>query len=198
MEWELLGPSPATAARHHYSLETMRIGLEWVCQANTSFRAAAKCFLALARVQPPSFWTLRLWVLRLGLYELRRPKERAADWVFIVDATIAVGQHKAVVVLGVRLAQMEQRGFNLGHQDVVVLAIRIVSRCHGAVVQEALVSASQAVGVPQAVAHRPGFRPALWLAGGLCQASGASRPDAGGGGGNQPGDQTPRTEPALG
>jgi hypothetical protein len=151
MEWELLGPSGATAAHHHYSLETMRIGLDWVCQANTSFRAAAKCFLAWAEVQPPSFWTIRLWVLRLGLYELRRPKERAADWVFIVDATIAVGQHKAVVVLGVRLAQMQQRGFNLRHQDVSILEIRIVSRCNGAVVQEALAGASQAVGVPQAV-----------------------------------------------
>ena len=151
MEWELLGPSQATAAHHHYGLETMRIGLEWVCQANTSFRAAAKCFLALPQSQAPSFWTVRLWVLRLGLYELRRPKERAADWVFIVDATIAVGQHKAVAVLGVRLAQMQEQGFNLGHQDVTILEIRIVSRCNGAVVQEALVSASQAAGVPQAV-----------------------------------------------
>jgi hypothetical protein len=151
MEWELLRPSQATAAHHHYDLETMRIGLDWVCQANTSFRAAAKCFLALTTVQPPSFWTIRLWVLRLGLYELRRPKERATDWVFILDATIAVGQHKAVVVLGVRLAQMQQQGFNLCHQDVTILEIRIVSRCNGAVVQEALVGASQAVGVPQAV-----------------------------------------------
>ena len=62
-----------------------------------------------------------------------------------------MGQHKAVVVLGVRLAQMQQRGFNLGHQDVTILEIRIVSRCNGVVVQEALVGASQAVGVPQAV-----------------------------------------------
>ena len=42
-------------------------------------------------------------MLRLGLYELQRAKEQASDWVFIVDATIGVGEHKALVILGVRL-----------------------------------------------------------------------------------------------
>lgn len=161
MEWELLGPAAPgsatagngepSAAGHHYGLRTMEIALDWICLANISFRGAAKCFMALGPGEQPSFWTIRLWVLRVGLYELARAKVHADDWVLIVDATVAVGQHKAVVVLGVPLWQMEQRGFNLGHQDVVSLAIRIVTSCNGAVVQEALAAATQAVGVPSLI-----------------------------------------------
>ena len=148
LDCEVLGPAPACAAGHHYNLPTMRLGLDWVCEANTSLRGACRCFAALAGAEPPSCWTIRLWVLRMGLYELVRPKERAEDWVFIVDATIGVGEHKAVVVLGVRLAQMRRQGFNLGHQDVSPLEIRIVARCPGEVVQAALRTAAQGVGVP--------------------------------------------------
>jgi hypothetical protein len=41
-------------------------------------------------------------VSRLVLHELRRPKGPTEDWVFIVDATIEVGEQKAVAVLGSR------------------------------------------------------------------------------------------------
>jgi hypothetical protein len=149
MPWEVLAPAPAlSAVGHHYGLETMRIALHWICLANISFRAAAKCFTPLAGQEQPSFWSIRLWVLRLGLYELTRPKEHGQDWVFIVDATIALGPHKALIILGVPLSQMQQAGFNLGHQDVVCLAIRITAHCTGQVVLEGLNSASGAVGVP--------------------------------------------------
>jgi len=151
MEWEVLEPAsaaPVRAAGHHYGLETMRIALHWICLSNISFRAAAKCFIPLAGKEPPSFWSIRLWVLRLGLYQLTRPKVRAQDWVFIVDATIALGPHKALIILGVPLSQMQQQGFKLGHQDVVSLEIRITAHCTGQFVLESLNWASEAVGVP--------------------------------------------------
>jgi hypothetical protein len=148
MDWEVLEPAPASAARHHYDLPTMRVGLDWICEANASLRGASRCFGVLTGGESPSCWTLRLWVLRMGLYELVRPKEPADDWVFIVDATIGVGEHKAVVVLGARLAQMQRHGFNLGHQDVSPLDIQIVTHCQGEVVQAALSTAAQAVGAP--------------------------------------------------
>lgn len=152
MEWEVLGPEPATAAGHHYDLPTMRLTLDWVCGANASLRGASRCFGALPGAdEVPSCWTIRSWVLRMGLYELSRPKERAEDWAFMVDATIGLGQDKAVVVLGARLGQMQEQGFNLGHQDVSPLEIAIVSRCNGEAVHAALASAAQAVGEPSMV-----------------------------------------------
>lgn len=169
MEWELLGPAPSAqvAARasaptgehargHHYPLVIMVVALDWVCVANTSFRATAQCFGVLAAVRSPkadspSFWTIRNWVLRLGLYEVRRPKPRAEDWVFIVDSSIAVGLHKALVILGVRLETMQQHGFNLRHQDVSTLELQVLRHCDGPTVRESLEAAAQAVGVPRLI-----------------------------------------------
>ncbi len=165
MIWELLGPaSDPTGTRddrvaegearpvgHHFAVSVMAVALNLVLQASTSLRAAAKCFGIFQQREQPSFWTIRNWVLRLGLYELRRTKCPAADWVFIVDATIAIGQHKALVILGVRLSQMEVRGFNLGHQDVTTLGLCLLTRCDGPAVQAEVAAAARAVGVPRLV-----------------------------------------------
>jgi hypothetical protein len=159
MSWEVLGPADpaggsgvATVATerpgaHHYSVALILFTLHWVCAANTSLRATAKgmCWNGAAG---PSFWTIRAWVLRLGLYELQRPRPRASDWVWIIDSTIAVGAHKALVVLGTRLAQMEAHGFNLGHQDVELLGLEIVQQCNGLAVERILLATARAVGVP--------------------------------------------------
>lgn len=169
MEWELLGAAPSAqglgqapaptgerARGHHYALAIMVLALDWVCVANTSFRATARCFAVLAAVESPgaespSFWTIRDWVLRLGLYEVERSKPRAADWVFIVDSSIAVGLHKALVILGVRLQTMKEHGFNLRHQDVSTLELEVLRRCNGPTVLESLEAAAQAVGVPRLI-----------------------------------------------
>lgn len=149
-------PTGERARGHQYALASMGIALDWVCVANTSFRASAQCFAVLAAAQAPeapspSFWTIREWVLRLGLYEVRRPKPRAADWVFIVDSSIAVGLHKALVIVGVRLEAMQARGFNLRHQDVHTLELRVLRHCDGPAVQAALEAAAQAVGIPRLI-----------------------------------------------
>lgn len=168
-EWEWLGAAPSArgppraaaptgerAGGHHYPLAIMVLALEWVCVANTSFRGTAQCFAVLAGVQSPgadwpSFWTIRNWVLRLGLYEVRRPKPRAEDWVFIVDSSIAVGLHKALVIVGVRLETMRQHGFNLRHQDVSTLELQVLRHCDGPAVQQSLEAAARAVGVPRLI-----------------------------------------------
>ncbi len=160
MQWEVLDPvaepgSPPSATQaltlphaHHYPVSVVRLALNWVCGANTSLRATAKGLLLGGADTAPSFWTIRLWILRLGLYELQRRRPQASDWVLIVDATITVGQHKALVVLGVRLGQMLRRGFNLGHQAVELLGLEILLHCNGPAVERALNAAARAVGVP--------------------------------------------------
>lgn len=167
MHWELLAPSavvveaPAKPAegsieQHRYAAPVISQAINLVLTANTSFRAAARCFPVLEQVCQPSYGAIRLWVLRLGLYELQRPKPQASDWVFIVDATIAVGEHKALVILGVRLDQLQRRGFSLGHQDVVMLGLKVLRRCDGVVVHAQLAAVAQEVGVPRAVVSDAG------------------------------------------
>jgi hypothetical protein len=131
-------------------------GLELILSANTSLRAAARTLVILQSRECPSLWTLRLWALRLGLYELLRSKPKANDWVFIVDATIAIGPHKALVILGARLGAMQRQGFNLGHQDVVILGLCVLTRCDGLRVEKELEAAARAVGVPRLVVSDAG------------------------------------------
>ena len=134
----------------------MSMAINLVLFANLTFRAAARSFGVLEHPEGPSFWTIRTWVLRLGLYELQQSKIRAADWVFLIDATIAVGQHKALVILGVRLSWLRGRDFRLGHQDVVILGLQILTRCDGLAVYGQLEEAAQAVGIPRAVVSDDG------------------------------------------
>ena len=163
MIWEVLPPqqAPANTASscdiqstprgHRYSTTAIHMAVELVFFCNVSLRAAARTFIVMDRQATPTFWTIRNWVLRLGLYELQRAKGQASDWVFIVDATIGVGEHKALVILGVRLGQLKERGFNLGHQDVVTLGLKILTHCDGVTVQAQLQEAADKVGVPRSV-----------------------------------------------
>jgi hypothetical protein len=170
MRWEVLAPPlsrpasesflpavpDARALGHHYGLPVMGRGLELILSANTSFRAAARTLVILESRECPSLWTLRLWALRLGLYELLRSKPKANDWVFIIDATIAIGPHKALVILGARLGAMERQGFNLGHQEVVILGLCVLTHCDGLRVEKELEAAARAVGVPRLVVSDAG------------------------------------------
>jgi len=38
-----------------------------------------------------SYYSARLWLLRLGPYHLNRPKVRADDWMWIMDHTMPLG-----------------------------------------------------------------------------------------------------------
>lgn len=93
-----------------------------------SLRGASK---ALSRItssfmptlKVPKWQTGRLWMLRLGYYELHRPKEKADDWVWIVDHKVQVGAIKCFVILGIRLKNVPPTGQSLAHQDMEVIDI---------------------------------------------------------------------------
>lgn len=42
------------------------------------------------------------WIHKIGYYELTKKKERADDWVIILDQSIQLGQDKVLVVYGIR------------------------------------------------------------------------------------------------
>ena len=94
-------PCPATdypwkswpaAKGHVYPLLLVRLALTWACEAcHTSYRGIALIFASLRGVVAavgPCAETIRLWLLRVGLFLLRRPLPRCLDWVFLVDLTI--------------------------------------------------------------------------------------------------------------
>lgn len=51
----------------------------------------------------PHQTTCLAWLLRIGLFQLQRPKNMADGSVWIVDRTVQIGQEKCIVILGLRL-----------------------------------------------------------------------------------------------
>ena len=141
----------ACAKGHVYPLLLVRLALTWACEAHTSYRGIALIFASLRGVVAavgPCAETIRLWLLRVGLFLLRRPLPRCLDWVFLVDLTIQLGTHKCLVILGVSLSQLRRTGYSPDHHDVHVLSLHVLTRCNGTIVSGHLSTVSKRVGVP--------------------------------------------------
>ena len=73
----------------------------------------------LGRLRPelqraPVANTGQMWLLRLGLFELSRPKEAAEDWVWIVDHTVQIGVQKCLLIAGVRSSAWRDQAASVG------------------------------------------------------------------------------------
>jgi hypothetical protein len=98
-----------------------------------------------------------MWLLQVGLYELKRPKEAADDWVWIVDHTIQLGTVKCLVIVGCRLSAWQVADRPLEHQDLSVFSLEPVEKSDGATVARQLEAASVRTGiVPRAIVSDQG------------------------------------------
>ena len=70
----------------------------------------------------PDRSTGRLWLLRLGLAALLRPKVIADDWAWLIDHSIQIGPCKCLVILGIRLSELPE-GRALDHRDLEPIAL---------------------------------------------------------------------------
>ena len=143
---------------HSHSLGLIQLFLRLVLWAKTGFRGASGTLEIVSSLFPtdesaPSPNGGQMWLLRLGLYELSRPKERADDWVWIIDHTIQVGAVKCFLVVGVRLSAWEakradlDRSAELEHEDLSVWMIEPVEGSNGPTVERQLLELSQQTGV---------------------------------------------------
>jgi hypothetical protein len=148
--------------RHHYALGVILIALECVLDGCQSFYASAWVLQLLSYVgagieEAPSYASIRLWLLRVGLYKLVRPLEPADDWIWIVDHTMQCGDRKCLIILGVRCsvwAQADDR--RLRRQDVETIALEPVGASTGEIVAEQFRQAAQRCGVPRAIVSDDG------------------------------------------
>lgn len=72
----------------------------------------------------PTWATIRMWLMRLGVAALREPVEPADDWVWMADHSNQIGPEKALVVLAVRASRLPPPGETLRHEDVRVLTVQ--------------------------------------------------------------------------
>jgi hypothetical protein len=99
----------------------------------------------------PTWYTGRLWLLRLGYYKLTRPKEQADDWVWIADHTVQIGAEKCLVILGIRLSALPSAGQCLSHRDVEPIALLPVEKSNQDVVYRQLEKNVGKTGVPRLI-----------------------------------------------
>lgn len=139
---------------HQYSFAIIGLFVRLVLSGPTSLRGASHALeLVLSLLFGAGFATPcanagRLWVLRLGLYELTRPKEKADDWAWIMDHTIQIGSTKFLVILGCRLRAWRANRKPLEHHDLTVLALEPVQQSNGEVVCEQLTRMIEVTGIP--------------------------------------------------
>ncbi len=142
---------------HQFSLLPIVLFLDLVLKAATSLRAAGNVLEILRQRLPgldsdtPCANTGRLWLLRVGLYELQRPKPRADDWVWLIDHTIQWGARKCLFVVGVRLDEWNLQRRPLSHQDLQLLALEPVEKSDGETVCRQLSELQQQVGTPREI-----------------------------------------------
>jgi hypothetical protein len=153
-----VGPSSLAAGfadrlpRHHYSAGVVRLFLRGILVAAVSQRGVAAFLALMAPCLPaPVANTGRLWLLRLGLYELTRPKERAGDWVWIMDHTIQLGPWKCLIIVGVRLSEWQPDRGPLEHADLALLNLTPMEHSSGEEVEKQMRAAFQQTGKPREV-----------------------------------------------
>jgi hypothetical protein len=98
-----------------------------------------------------SCYSVRLWLLRLGLYQLKRPKQQADDWMWIVDHTVQMGPRKCLIIVGVRQSAWDAKDRVLRHEDVELIDLQPVTKSNGRVVYRQLKAAVAKTGVPRAI-----------------------------------------------
>jgi hypothetical protein len=98
----------------------------------------------------PDRSTGRLWLLRIGLAALLRPKAIAADWVWMIDHSVQIGQCKCLVILGIRLSEFPADR-PLGHRDMEPIALVPMTHSTKETVAACLEQTVARTGVPRAI-----------------------------------------------
>jgi len=158
---EISQPLAVRPTCHSYSVTAIGLTLQMVLDSAVSFRA---CSLVVELVQEflPQFHaapapnTVESWLLRLGLHELQRPKERADDWILLIDHTLQLGVRKCLLIVGIRQSTWEQLDQPLTHQDLTMLTLEPVVKSDGAQVARQLEAVVKQIGTPMAILNDEG------------------------------------------
>lgn len=137
--------------QHQYRTELIACSLILFTEANLSFRAIANV-LRITRAteggDSPSFHTIRLWILRFGLYQLQRERPRREDWVYVMDHSVSVDSLKCFIILAVPLSKMKADGFNVRHCDMELMDLQLMDYSNAQRVLERLTLTSARNGCP--------------------------------------------------
>jgi hypothetical protein len=105
---------PDKPNRSHYQTSIILSVITAKLQTSVSFRSISKVIMTIvicmkiniSKSSTPSRNTGLLWVKKTGYYCLTKEKEKAEDWILILDESIGIGQEKLLVILGIRKSKI--------------------------------------------------------------------------------------------
>ena len=138
----------------------------WAClvlEAGASLRGVERILLVLnetfgLRLPIPDWTTGRTWIIRLGLWELRRPLPKAdakVRWGWIADHAVQIGNQKVLFVLGVMLQNLPKIGRwePLQMQDMQLVGLIPMSPSNAETVDKALEMLVARTGLPDVIVN---------------------------------------------
>ena len=142
-------------ASHGYPCGVISLFLRFV-QAGIASRGTSRVLALLADAFGAPFgaphWTTgRLWLQRFGLAQLQAPKERAPDWVGMIDHSVPIGTQKVLVILGIRLKDLPPPGQCLTHDHMELIALEPMESSTRQDVADRLERAARSTCVPRAI-----------------------------------------------
>ncbi len=143
--------APTRVANHRHPLEVMQLSLQLYLHGGFGCRGVGWVLRLLAGYLPPGVpasTTVLNWCCRLGLGVLRRVPQRRGDWIFVIDHTVALGELKCFVVLGIAAARLSETGYSPRHGDMTVLAVEVMANSSGVRVAAVLEQVSARTGMP--------------------------------------------------
>jgi hypothetical protein len=146
----------------HWPVWCITLAMRLVTVIKLSLRATPRVLAAVFQAllgctaSMMSWTTVRCWLMRLGLYTLRRPMERATDWAYLIDHTVQIGLMKCFAVVGVRLGQLPYPERCLRREDLQLVALVPMTHSTAATVEQALEDAALRTGVPRLIVSDEG------------------------------------------
>jgi hypothetical protein len=106
-------PNKQTVLGSHYDLDRIWLCLSCILAGKASLRTVPRLlevfdsFYELDNQHEiPDWTTSRMWLMRLGLGQLRQPVVAADDWVWYLDHSVQLGRDRLLAVLGGRLSEL--------------------------------------------------------------------------------------------
>lgn len=138
---------------HHYQTGHVLISLSIFIWTDVGFRGVGRCFSAFreygaSTLRQMSYSCVRQWILRLGYGLLHQMPEWRRDWIYLMDYSIQVGDHRCLLILGVPQQRLLKHAYDLCHEQMQVLDIYISPTHKAQEVYQRLNYCAQRTGVP--------------------------------------------------
>ncbi len=136
---------------HSFSTIIIQVILTITLRGGIKFRALEKVGKIRAEilgdcVEAPSHVTIRNWTLKIGYYALTCPKEKADDWLILLDHSIQTGQEKIFTVLGIREKDFLKLNRPLQRTDLEPLIINPGIKWNGTIVMNEILKLEKEIG----------------------------------------------------